>query len=268
RRQRARRPLVVTERTVLVTGAAGALGSVLVRELPCAGWTVRPLVRTPDAALPDAVVGSVDDLEVMMAATEGVDAVVHLGGLSLPGREWQEYLHVNIDGTRTTLEAARRTGVRRVALASSNHAVGYLHRGDADLPTDVAARPDSFYGVSKAAVEALGTFYADEYGMHVVNQRIGSGAERPRTPRMLATWLSMPDFVRLTLASIDGDWTGAHTVWGISRNTRRWWSLAEGYAIGYEPQDDAEAYAHEVDGADSDYVGGDTPPTVSSSSPS
>ncbi|WP_210508990.1 NAD(P)-dependent oxidoreductase [Naasia sp. SYSU D00057] len=248
-------------RTVLVTGASGALGSVLTEQLPASGWAVRPLARRPDDALPHAVVGSVTDLDTMRRATEGVSAIVHMGGISTPGSPWEGYLDTNIHGTWTVLEAARLSGVPRVVLASSNHAVGYLERAGTPVPADAPPRPDSLYGVSKAAMEALGAFYSDEHGLTVANLRIGSSFPRPTATRQLATWLSYPDLVRLVLASIDGDWTGFRTVWGISRNTRRWWSLEEGERIGYHPQDDAELYADEVEGEDSPYVGGAVPPT-------
>ena len=251
-----RRPLV------LITGAAGALGSVLTAELPAHGWEVRRLVRTPDGLGGDTVVGSVTDLDTMARAAEGADAIVHLGGISGPGSPWANYLATNIDGTRVVLEAARLAAVPRVALASSNHAVGYLSRREHPLPADLAPRPDSFYGVSKAAMEALGSFYSDEYGLTCANLRIGSCFPRPTSARMLATWLSYPDLVRLTLAVIGGAWTGCETVWGISRNTRRWWSLEAGERIGFFPEDDAERYAAEVTPDDSEYVGGATPPTL------
>jgi nucleoside-diphosphate-sugar epimerase len=209
-------------------------------------------------------VGSVTDLTTMVAAADGVDAIIHMGGISIPGSPWEEYLHTNIDGTRVVLEAARLTGVARVALASSNHAVGYRRRSPDALASDLAPRPDSFYGVSKAAMEALGSFYSDEYGLTCANLRIGSCFPRPTSQRMLATWLSYPDLVALILAVIDGEWTGCETVWGISRNTRRWWSLEAGERIGFRPQDDAEEYSANVSPDESEYVGGSAPPRLTS----
>jgi uronate dehydrogenase len=248
-------------RIVLVTGAAGQLGSVLTEQLPQHGWDVRRLIRRHDGGdHPDTVVGSVTDLATMVAAAEGVDAIVHMAGISVPGSPWEDYLHTNIDGTRIVLEAARLAGVTRVALGSSNHAVGYRRQSGDQMAADLAPRPDSFYGVSKAAMEALGHFYSDEYGLTCANLRIGSCFPRPGTQRSLATWLSHPDLVRLILAAIEGEWTGCETVWGISRNTRRWWSLEAGERIGFHPTDDAEVYAADVTPEDSEYVGGAAPP--------
>lgn len=254
-----------TDRTVLVTGANGALGSLLCRRLAASGWQVRSLARTAGANdVPGTIIGSVTDPDAVAAACDGVQGIVHLAGISVPGHPWKEYLENNIDGTRTVLEEARRAGVARVALASSNHAVGYLSRSAEPLAADLPPRPDSFYGVSKAAVEALGSFYADEHGIKTTSLRIGSCFPRPTTTRMLSTWLSEDDLMRLVEASLTGPWFGHSTVWGISRNTRRWWSLDAGERIGYVPVDDSEVFAAEVPaGADEDeasrYVGGSSP---------
>ena len=248
--------------TVLVTGAAGALGSVLMAELPQHGWRVRGLSRSRPAAGADhdVVVASVTDLDAMIAACAGVDAIVHLGGVSTPGHAWADYLDTNINGTWTVLEAARLSRVPRVVLASSNHAVGYARRSAEHTPADIPGRPDSLYGVSKVAMEGLGSFYADEHGLRTVSLRIGSCFPRPTSWRMLSTWLSPADFVRLTLSALSGSWSGHPIVWGISRNTRRWLSLAEGERIGYFPEDDAEVYADEFEPSANDFIGGSPPP--------
>jgi nucleoside-diphosphate-sugar epimerase len=108
-------------------------------------------------------------------------------------------------------------------------------------PDYLFPRPDTFYGVSKVAAEALGSLYHDRFGMNVVVMRLGSCAERPVDTRALSTWLSPGDGARLVEASLVAG--GFHVVWGVSANTRRWWSLEEGRAIGYHPEDDAESYA-------------------------
>lgn len=247
--------------SVLVTGGNGSLGRVLRAALPGLGWHVRTLdLGEPAGDAPDAIVGSITDLETMRRASAGMDAIVHLGGIASPNAGWDEALEVNIHGTRTVLEAARLEGVRRVVLASSNHAVGYQARATGDLPADVRIRPDSFYGMSKAALEALGSFYADEYGLEVTALRIGQCQERPSDVRALAIWLSFPDFVRLSQAALVAPWSGFSTVWGVSRNTQRWWSLEAGERIGFSPEDDAEIYASEVTGEQPDHVGGTPPP--------
>ena len=63
--------------------------------------------------------------------------------------------------------------------------------------------------------------------------------------RGLAAWMSSDDGARLIEACLSTDRPGMHYVWAVSRNTRRWWSLAAGEAIGYFPKDDAEVFAAE-----------------------
>jgi uronate dehydrogenase len=104
--------------------------------------------------------------------------------------------------------------------------------------------------VSKVFGEALGRYYVDRYGMQVACLRIGTFQDRPSHPRALSTWLSPADCARLVDACLRAPNLDFALVWGISANTRRTWSLAAGRALGYEPEDDAEVYAAEVDGSD------------------
>jgi NADP-dependent aldehyde dehydrogenase len=255
--------------TVLVTGAAGAIGRHLRATLAREGRTLRLLDVAPMAlAGPtedvELVVASITDAAALAAACEGVEAVIHLGGLSTGGFAWAEYLEVNVDGTRTVLEAARRAGAGRVVIASSHHVMGR-----APVDTEVALaeydypRPDSFYAVSKVAGEALGSLYHDRHGLDVVCLRIGSYRERPTDRRALWNWLSPGDSTRLFEAALDVPSPGFRVVWGVSANRRRIASLEEATAIGYVPLDDANDYAEEVlatpdasDPAVRDLVGG------------
>lgn len=248
--------------TVLVTGAAGRIGSTVCPGLRELGWTVR---GTDLAALPDGVAGARADLTdpaaapVLAGLLAAADAVLHLAGISGED-EWPRILAANVDATQRVLQAAADAGVRRVVLASSNHAAGFTRRpAEGTLPAATPARPDTFYGASKAADEALGALYAERHGMSVVALRIGSFQPRPRDARQLATWLSPADTVRLADATLRAPVPGYAVVWGVSANTRGWWSRAEGRALGYHPVDDAEAYADEVLGGDTpDWFGDDT----------
>jgi len=194
---------------VLITGSGGNMGRMLRARLAAPGRTLRLLNRSPvTPAGPDEAVeivtASVTDFSAVVAACEGVDAIIHLGGLSGEA-PFEDILHTNVLGSHHLLEAARRQGVRKVLLASSNHAVGYFSRDDAPpdgLPADLPPRPDSLYGWSKTAVESLGRLYADTYPLDVYCLRIGSCFEVPFNVRHLSTWLSPDDSARLINACL------------------------------------------------------------------
>jgi uronate dehydrogenase len=233
---------------ILVTGAAGVVGSMLRPRLARPGRTLRLLDIAPVSAGPgeEAVRASVTDLDAMTEACRNATAVVHLGGI--PGEApWQQIREVNIDGTYAVFEAARRAGVGRVVYASSNHAVGFSPRADFPVPDYAFPAPDTYYGMSKAAGEALASLYHSRYGMDAICLRILTCAERPLNVRALSTWLSPDDAGRLFEACLSAPSPGFRVAYGVSANTRGGWvSLDEARALGYEPRDDAEAYAAEV----------------------
>src|ERR1700689_1617708 len=115
---------------VLLTGASGALGRVLVRSLGAFGWR---LVLTDIAPFPDSLPAGatftkadlVDGVTILRLA-EGCGAIVHLGGVSVE-RPFEEVVGPNIRGLYHIYEAARREGAR-VIFASSNHSVGFHER--------------------------------------------------------------------------------------------------------------------------------------------
>jgi uronate dehydrogenase len=226
---------------VLLTGAAGTIGSSLRSALPELGWTLRCFDRAPGDGVTVGDVTSPRDLD---AIVPGAAAIVHLAGQPTEA-PWPVIREANLDGTFQVFEAARRHGVRRVVYASSNHAVGFTAL-DGELPADVPPRPDTLYGVSKVFGEALGRYYVDRYGLQVACLRIGTFAERPPDLRALSTWLSPTDCARLIDACLRAGDLDYSIVWGISANTRRSWSLAAGHALGYFPADDAEVYAESL----------------------
>jgi uronate dehydrogenase len=226
---------------VLLTGAAGTIGSALRDRLPGHGWDLRLFDRAPT---PGGMVGDITAPADLDAAMAGVDAVVHLAGQPSEA-PWPVIREANIEGTFQVFEAARRADVRRIVYASSNHAVGFTPVGH-EQPADLAPRPDTLYGVSKVFGEALGRYYVDRYGMQVACLRIGTFEDRPTYSRSLATWLSPDDAARLVDACLRAPDLDFAIVWGISGNTQRMWSLDEGRALGYEPQDDAERFVADV----------------------
>ncbi|WP_323747373.1 NAD-dependent epimerase/dehydratase family protein [Catenulispora rubra] len=235
-------------KTVLITGIAGGVGALVRDGLADLGWTIRGFdLAAPSEPGEDWIVGDITDAAALDEAMAGVDAVIHLAGIPVEAR-FPKILHVNIFGTYEVFEAARRAGVRRVVYASSNHAVGYHRRADfvdEDVSVDVRPRPDTYYGVSKIFGEALGSFYADRHDMSVACVRIGACYAQPFTRRMLATWLSPGDAVRLFNALLVADFK-YEIVYGVSANTRAWWDLAPARRLGFEPKDDSEVHAAEL----------------------
>lgn len=234
---------------ILVTGAAGTIGGYLRARLPRAGRVLRLLDIAPiePSDGEESVVASITDVDAIGNAMRGVDAVVHLAGLSGEST-WDRVRVANIDGTLNVIEAARQAGVGRFVFASSAHAVGFLdrevHGGTA--PDWAFPAPDTYYGVSKVAGEALGSLYHHRYGMDVVCLRIGHCVERPVGVHGLGSWLSPDDAGRLFDAALTVPAPGFRVVWGVSANTRGWFSTTEGSAIGYVPQDNSEPYADEI----------------------
>jgi len=231
---------------ILITGAAGDVGGHLRREL--AG---RYALRLSDIrrvanleSEEEFIRGDCASLRDMLKVTAGVEAVVHLGGFSVEG-DWETILRANIVGTYNVFEAAHKNGVRRIVFATSNHAVGFYDR-DETIDHRVYPRPDSRYGVSKVFGEALGSLYADKYGMEVVCIRIGNVNPRPMDKRRLSIWLSPRDLAQLVSLAIDRPGIRFEIVYGVSGNRRSWYDNANAERLGYKPQDDSEGWAEEV----------------------
>ncbi|MEV7471933.1 NAD(P)-dependent oxidoreductase [Streptomyces kronopolitis] len=239
---------VSTPRHVLLTGAAGGIGAFLRERLPAYGYALRLFDIVPVPGDPDAIAADLLDDTALRAAVRGVDAVVHLAGISQEA-PFEDLLRSNIEGTYRLYEAARAEGVRRIVLASSNHAVGFTPRPavpGAAVATTTPLRPDTFYGLSKCFGENVASLYADKYGIETVSLRIGSCYPCPRTVRMLATWLSPADCARLVHAALTAEEVHHTVVYGISANARAWWDLSAGAILGYIPQDDAEVFAGQL----------------------
>ncbi len=222
-----------------VTGAAGKIGKHLRAYLR---GRVTALVAIDIEPIDDAwanetgVIADVRDEAAMIEALVGCDGVVHLGGIP-DEADFHDLADTNIVGTYHVLEAARRNGLRRVVYASSNRITGFYPAGQT-IDSTMPVRPDGFYGVSKAAGEALCQLYADKFELSTICIRIGTYQEAPTVPREVSTWLSHDDALRAIEAAMTTESTHA-TFYAVSRNTQRWWDLAAGELVGFVPRDNA-----------------------------
>ncbi|QIK75546.1 NAD-dependent epimerase/dehydratase family protein [Nocardioides piscis] len=251
---------------VLVTGAAGSIGRTVTIGLCERGHEVVGLDLVPepegftgawhtaDCADPDAVRA--------VFTEERLDGVVHLAGVP-DERSLPDELTSHVITTAALLDQMVSHRITRIVYASSNHAVGRTPRPSSSDPVSDQAlpRPDTFYGVAKVAAEALLRLYADRHSLDVITCRIGSFLDEPTTARALSTWLSPADCVRMVEAALLAPSPGFAVLYGISKNTRAWWDLEPGRRLGYEPQDDAEAFADRIPARDEDdeeaaHVGG------------
>lgn len=265
-----------TPRTVLLTGAAGGLGTLMRGLLPAYGYELRLFDMNPIEGDPGAITADLADKEALREAVRGVDAIIHLAGISLEA-PFEKILRANIEGMYNLYEAAREewgaggppaAGRGRIVFASSNHAVGFTPRpldGDRLIPIDTPRRPDTYYGLSKGFGEDLAQLYWDKHGIETVSVRIGSCFLEPTSVRMLSLWLSPGDGARLFHAALTAEGVGHTVVYGSSANTRLWWDLSTARALGYEPQDDSEQFAEKLiaeqgeldpDNPDHTYLGG------------
>ena len=228
---------------LLLTGAAGTLGRELRPRLKAHCEVLRVSDRADLGAAiagEEAMPAALEDAAAVLALLDGVDAVVHLGGVSVEG-PFEPILQANIVGVYHLYEAARKQRVRRIVFASSNHVTGF-YRQDEVIDARAPMRPDGYYGVSKAFGENLAQFYFDRHGIETVSLRIGSALPEPKDRRMLATWLSFGDLERLVVASLTAPVVGHSVVYGMSDNAATWWDNRCAGHIGYRPQDSSEPF--------------------------
>ncbi len=234
---------------LLMTGAAGGLGTAMRKELQ--GWAnlrlsdIAPVKNLQEGE--EEVQCNLGDYEAVMSLVDGVDGIIHFGGVSIEDT-FENILDANFRGTYHIYEAARKKGVSRIMFASSNHAIGF-HKRDVKLDGNSPQRPDSIYGLSKCYGEDLARYYFDKFGIETISIRIGSCFEKPIDRRMLSTWLSHTDLANLLKAIFDAQYVGCNVVYGASNNKGTWWDNTHADFLGWVPQDSAEVFRAEIEAA-------------------
>ena len=271
----------MAKRRVVITGAAGYVGQRMFKEL-AERWDVVPIDVIATTRSGEKVAGLVvadltnPDRNQYRQHFRGADAVIHLGYVRAPGMDattWQENNdakfwaeHQNVALAYNVYRVALEEGVRRVVVASSNHAADYYERlvwdGRVDMVTpEMPPRSDNWYGWAKAAYELLGFVFAtgkvDGRKLEVVQWRIGGPRDddiehvKPGDikvmHRALGAYLSRRDQVQQAIRMVETeDIADEHgvpflIVYGISGNTHRFWSIANAREkIGYAPEDDSQ----------------------------
>jgi nucleoside-diphosphate-sugar epimerase len=239
----------MAKKRVLITGAAGRIGSSLAEQLKERYDLRLHYHRTIPDQPPgsDTVVADIADYDQIARAMEGIDAVVHMAGDPRTSASWEDVRDKNISGTYNVYESARRAGVKKVVFASTNHVMGMYDRDNQwPIYANQPVRPDSLYGVSKAFGENLGRWFVDQHGMSIICLRIGWFLPEPRDEIGLWMWLSPRDCAQVVWRAIESP-LAYGVFYAISRNSRRHWDITETIErLGYRPEDDAEIYASKI----------------------
>ncbi|QDY71496.1 NAD-dependent epimerase/dehydratase family protein [Qingshengfaniella alkalisoli] len=233
---------------LLITGAAGGLGSVMRTKLAHLADTVR-LSDVADmgtsASNEELVECDLSDEQAVNELVEGCDGIVHFGGVSIE-RPFRQIMAGNIHGVYNLYEAARAHGMPRIVFASSNHTIGF-HTQDTHLQADCVTKPDSLYGVSKCFGESMASMYHSKFGQETAIVRIGSSFEKPTNHRMMATWFSYDDFTRLIERVFSVRKLGCPIIWGVSANDEHWWDNSQASFLGWVPKDNSEIFREEIE---------------------
>ena len=228
--------------------------------MSAAATSWRPLNRRPVEGV-ECFQADISDLEAIVPAFEGRDAVVHLAA-HLGDEPLDSLVAANIVGVRNVYEAARIAGVRRVVFASSGATIkswedfppydairdgrhDELAGGGWPMITHEMIRPRGLYGASKIWGEAVGRWYADAYGLSVVCIRIGSvGREdHPDTAKPSATYLSHRDVADILRRAIDAPGGLEYEIVYATSNNRYGYRDLERarQVLGFVPQDTDDA---------------------------
>ncbi len=272
---------MTTKRRVVLTGAAGYVAQRMFAEL-AERWELVPIDVSPTTrdgrSVPGLIVADLTarDRDRYRQHFRGADAVIHCGYVRAPGLDattWQNNSdakfwaeHDNVALAYNVYRTALEEGVRRVVVASSNHAADYYERlvwaDRLDMVTaEMPPRSDNWYGWAKAAYELLGFVFAtgkvDDRRLEIVQWRIGGPRDDDidevepgdvkTMHRALGAYLSRRDQVQQTIRMVEAENIADEhgvpflIVYGISGNTHRFWSLAGAReTIGYVPQDDSQ----------------------------
>ncbi len=245
----------MSKRKLLITGAAGDIGTILFNNLPTDQYDlILADIREPDYEHNHPFINlDIANLDDFIKTCEGIDTVIHMAADRRTTAPWETLLPANIIGAYNAFEAAHQAGCRRVIYASSvNAASGYPE--DIQLRTDLPPHPANLYGATKVWGEMVAQVYADQKDLSCICLRIGwltdrTNVERFFNPVALPMILTHEDAYRLILASIEAPDDVRYGVFnGTSNNRYKRQDISSAQNIlGYDPQDDAFALKEEYE---------------------
>jgi len=249
---------------VIITGAAGKIGTEIVEELS-SRHELCLIDQTPVRGRKSIVADLAQRrcrsyrrpwlktrTPRWMTLFEGVDVVLHLAAnIESWAPSWDKILPNNIEATWNVFEAAARYRAPRVIFASSNWAVKALEKrmapecylaNGAKISSDAAPAPLTIYGLSKAFGELAGRMLVDEGKINsFVAVRIGHYNSEPSSDGELrARWIGRQDIRSLFRKCVEAEFTGFHVVYGVSGQSTAPYDLSYTKRLfGWEPKQSA-----------------------------
>jgi len=230
---------------ILITGAAGFIGRKLTKSLE-REHDLRLGDIQPSAGDARFVPCDVTCLPEVQAAMHGIDEVIHLAIAAGHEGDYEDdqfnqlRFDVNVKGTWNVLEAARRTGVRRIVHTSSLMVVwGYPH--PEWVPADAAARPVGTYAQTKHLAEVLCEQATRMSNLSIVCLRIAkpidldepAWKQRPVRPQ----WVPFPDLLEAYRLALTAEISRFEIVTVVGESSRRRWDLSQAeHLLGFRPR--------------------------------
>lgn len=231
----------MSKKKVLITGAGGRIGSVITPMLSNT-YNLRLLdtMKLKPHKKEEIVTGDIRDAAFLKSAMEDVDAIIHLAAIPDEDDFYTKLMPINIEGTYTLLETARRCGVKKVVLASTCQ-IAFGYPNSTFVTTDMAVRPVNLYSCTKIFGEAVGRYYSDKFGMSVICLRIGYfqnyDSEFLQDSEVRKKWCSPKDLVQIIEKSIDSKLKYG-VFFAISNNKDRVWDIEDAkQKLNYDPVD-------------------------------
>ncbi|WP_374625725.1 NAD-dependent epimerase/dehydratase family protein [Devosia sp.] len=248
---------------VLITGASGLIGRLVVRDLSDR-YAFSGLSRRPVEGIPHTI-ADITDLNAVRQASAGMDMVLHLAAETEDYDDWDKVRRVTMGGTLNMYRAAQEAGVKRVVFASAGSTmIGYewyegspygrlaagtldrLPEGERMLLHTDPPRPDTFYSVGKLFGEHTGRLFSDRYGMSVLVIRVGAVLpdDKPSLVRELPGYLSHRDLVSMIDKCLSAPPDLKFDIFhAISENARRWRDTDHAKRVlGWTPVDSSDVF--------------------------